>query len=313
MKSIKVEEEQMKRLESNIQITLALKAKEEKMKGLESKHQITLVLRALVAIVCLFALSAPAWGKENAQESDAAALAKKLSNPISALISLPVQFNWDENYGPLEEGSKSFINVQPVIPISLNETWNLISRTILPLAIEQRDLAPGSGSQNGRGDIVQSLFFSPQEPTSGGLIWGVGPVLLFPTATDDLLGGEKWGIGPTGVLLKQTGPWTYGALFNHVWSFAGEDDRDDIDLTFLQPFVSYTTPKAWTIALNAESTYNWETEVWAVPVNLMVKKVIRLGKQPVSVVAGVRYWADSPDNGADGWGVRLEVNFLFPK
>jgi hypothetical protein len=123
------------------------------------------------------------------------------------------------------------LNVQPVIPISLNMDWNLISRTILPI-VYQDDILPDSGDQFGLGDTVRSLFFSPAKPTTGGWIWGAGPVLLLPTGTDDLLGGEKWGAGPTAVALRQAGPWTVGFLGNYIWSFAGDGDRDDISLTF---------------------------------------------------------------------------------
>jgi hypothetical protein len=246
----------------------------------------------------------------NAQES-AADLAKKLSNPIASLISVPFQGNYDGGYGP-NDGSKYTINIQPVIPFTLNEDWNVISRTIVPI-VWQHDIAGPSGDQFGLGDITQSLFFSPKEPTASGIIWGVGPVFLLPTATDDLLGGEKWGAGPTAVVLKQSGPWTYGALANHIWSFAGDDDRQDVNSTFLQPFISYTTPKAWTFALNTESTYNWETEDWSVPINFTVAKLVKVNKQPIQLMAGIRYWATSPDNGPDGFGARVAVTFLFPK
>lgn len=250
-------------------------------------------------------------GVAQAQDSSGADLAKQLSNPIASLISVPFQLNYDRGFGP-DDGHRVTLNVQPVIPISLNEDWNLISRTILPI-ISQDDIAGPSGDQFGLGDTVQSFFFSPKEPTAGGIIWGVGPVFLIPTATDDLLGSEKWGIGPTAVVLKQDGPWTYGALANHIWSFAGNDDRADVNSTFLQPFVSYTTPDAWTFALNTESTYDWESDEWSVPVNFQVSKLVKFGEQPVSITAGARYWAAAPDNGPQGWGARLAVTFLFPK
>jgi hypothetical protein len=207
----------------------------------------------LSASVAVLAFISSAHAQESAED-----LAKKLSNPIASLISVPFQGNYDGGYGP-NDGSKYTINVQPVIPFTLNEDWNVISRTIVPI-VWQHDIAGPSGDQFGLGDTTQSLFFSPKKPTSSGIIWGVGPAFLLPTATDDLLGGGKWGAGPTAVVLKQSGPWTYGALANHIWSFAGDDDRQDVNSTFLQPFISYTTPKAWTFALNTESTYNWEAE-----------------------------------------------------
>jgi hypothetical protein len=252
-----------------------------------------------------------AWaGSLHAQDSSTD-LAKKLSNPIASLISVPFQFNYDHGYGPLD-GDKATLNIQPVIPMSLNEDWNLISRTILPVTW-QNDIAGPSGSQFGLGDVVQSFFLSPAKPTGSGIIWGAGPVFLIPTATDDLLGGEKWGAGPTVVALKQEGPWTYGVLANHIWSFAGSDDRSDISSTFVQPFLSYTTPDAWTFALNTESTYDWEAEEWSVPINFTVSKLVKIDKKPISLTAGVRYWAAAPENGPEGVGFRLAVTFLFPK
>jgi hypothetical protein len=228
------------------------------------------------------------------------------------LLSVPFQLNYDEKIGPKDDGSRWLLNFQPVIPISLSEDWNLISRTIVPV-IDQDDIFPGAGSQTGTGDVVQSLFFSPVKPTEGGWIWGAGPVFLLPTGSDDLLTADKWGAGPTAVALKQQGPWTYGMLTNHIWSFAGDDDRADISTTFLQPFVSYTTPTAWTYSLQTETTYDWENAQWAVPINAVVTKVTKIGDQLVSVGAGVRYWAESPESGPEGWGVRLTFTLLFPK
>jgi len=228
------------------------------------------------------------------------------------LISVPFQLNYDTDIGPADDGDRWVLNIQPVIPVSISQDWNLISRTILPLAF-QDDIYPGAGSQTGIGDIVQSLFFSPKSPTTGGWIWGVGPVFLFPSGTDDLLTADKWGVGPTAVVLKQQGAWTYGMLANHIWSCAGDDDRNDVSSTFIQPFLSYTTPDAWTFSLNTESTYDWEAEEFTVPINGVVSKVIKIGDQLISVGGGGRYWADGPDSAAEGWGARLIVTFLFPK
>jgi len=239
-------------------------------------------------------------------------IAKKLANPVASMISVPLQYNYDTDIGALDTGSKSFVNIQPVIPISLNDDWNVISRTILPV-VWQKDIVPGSGSQSGLGNVVQSLFFSPKLPTDNGWIWGAGPVFLLPTATDDLIGGDQWGAGPTGVALKQSGPWTYGGLFNHIWSFA-EDKNAKISSTFLQPFLAYVTPEAVTYSINTESTYNWETEEWAVPINVGVSKVMKVGTQLISLQGGVRYWAVSDaDITPEGWGARFTVTFIFPK
>lgn len=253
--------------------------------------------------------------QEPAPAGDAEALAKKLSNPVAALISVPFQFNRDGDIGPLQDGERTFLNFQPVVPITLNDDWNVISRTIVPITFEQDEIFPGAGDQSGLGDIVQSVFFSPKEPTAAGLIWGVGPVVLLPTASDPLLGSDQWAVGPTAVGLKQAGPWTYGALANHLWGVKekGQDDRSELNATFVQPFVSYTTPTAWTYSLNSEATYDWHGADWAVPLNAVVTRLTRLGKLPVSVGFGLRYWVEHAENGPEGLGLRFVLTPLFPK
>lgn len=264
------------------------------------------------SLLCAGALLLQAPLAATAQDHSHEELAKKLSNPVASLISVPFQYNYDRGIGPKDDGHRHTLNLQPVIPFSISQDWNLISRTVLPL-MDQHDIAPGVDDESGLGDTVQSLFFSPKAPTASGLIWGVGPVFLLPTATDDTLGAEKWGAGPTGVVLKQTGPWTVGALANHIWSFAGDDDREDVSATFIQPFLSYTTKDAWTYTLQAESTYDWKSEQWNVPIGAFVAKVTKIGDQIVQFQAGPRYYAEHTDNGPKGWAFRFNVILLFPK
>jgi len=248
----------------------------------------------------------------HADEAGDGSLAMQLSNPVAALISVPMQFNYDQDIGPMDDGDRWLLNVQPVVPFNLNDEWNLISRTILPV-VRQSEIFPGAGTQTGVGDVVQSVFFSPKAPTASGWIWGAGPVLLLPTGSNDLLTTDKWGAGPTAVLLKQSNGWTRGVLVNHIWSFAGKDNRADVNATFLQPFLTYTTPTRWTFGLNTESSYDWENEQWSVPVNVSASNLLRIGNQLVSLGGGLRYWLDSPDSGADGVGFRITVTLLFPR
>jgi hypothetical protein len=134
--------------------------------------------------------------------------------------------------------------------------------------------------------------------------------VYLPTATDALLGAEKWGLGPTAVALRQDRGWTYGALVNHIWSFAGDDSRQDISNTFLQPILSYQTKANTTFGLNLESSYDWENTQWTVPVNATVTQLVSVGRQPVSFTVGARYYAEKPDGGPD-WGLRFSVFLVF--
>jgi hypothetical protein len=247
-----------------------------------------------------------------AAQSDSEELAKQLSNPVAKLISVPLQSTFDSGLGPDRKGSRYTLNVQPVVPFSLNAEWNLISRTIVPI-ISQRNIIRNSGAQTGVGDVLQSFFFAPSKPGPGGIIWGVGPVLLLPTGSDKLLSGHQFGAGPTAVALTQQGAWSVGVLANHVWSFA-ETRRGarDISTTFINPFVSYAAGDNWTLGLAAEPTYDWTTRKWAMPVVTTVSKLVKFGGRPVNFTVGAKYNAVTTPGSPKGWGVRAAVVFLFP-
>jgi hypothetical protein len=246
---------------------------------------------------------------ESAKEAE---LAKKLQNPVANLISVPMQNNWDFGIGPAN-AMKYTLNIQPVIPFSLNDDLNLITRTIVPIIYAQSPIK-GGGDHSGMGDITQSFFLSPTK-TVGGWIVGAGPVMLYPSATDNALGSEKFGIGPTAVVLRQEKGWTYGMLANHIFSVAGDQDRQYISSTFLQPFVSYTTKKYTTFGLNTESTYDWNNTQWTVPINLTVAQLLKIGKMPVQFQFGPRVYVVRPNQPVAGpdWGLRFSVTLLFPK
>ena len=273
------------------------------------------IIAALVTLLVAVVLPVRAAAQDEAE------LAKKTQNPVADLISVPLQNNCDFSIGP-KDGWRYTLNIQPVVPLSISDDAMLIIRTIVPV-IYQENVVPRVDkstvpptvdfhtSQAGLGDITQSFFLAPKQ-TVGGWIVGAGPVFLWPAATDDILGSEKWGAGPTAVVLQQQHGWTYGMLANHIWSYAGDDDRPYVSTTFLQPFVSYVTKTYTTFGFNTESSYDWHAAQWTVPLNLSVSQLLKLGKLPVQLGVGGRLYVERPAGGPD-WGLRFTMTFLFPK
>lgn len=251
-----------------------------------------------LAAALLASATAAGWAQEPSGARDTE-LTKKLQNPVADLVSVPFQANYDESFGPRDAG-RFTLNVQPVIPIGLNEDWNLISRTILPV-VQQDSVAPGVDAAFGLGDTVQSFFLSPVEPV-GGWILGAGPVLLLPTGTAPELRREQLGPGPTAVALQQRAGWTYGALVNHLWNVTDPQENERVDATFLQPFLSYTWPTSTSLTLNAESTYDWVADDLTLPFNLQLTQVLRLGAQPLSLHSSAAAGTPKPPFAAPSGG-----------
>ena len=237
-------------------------------------------------------------------------LAKKLSNPITSLISVPFQNNLDVGIGKFK-GSRNTLNFQPVIPIHLSSKLNLITRVVLPF-VTQYNITKGGSYQSGLSDVVASAFFSPAI-TNHGITWGVGPVFLLPVATDSLLASKKFGIGPTGVILGQIKGWTIGALVNQIWSVVGNKDRPDVNQMFVQPFVSYNWKSGAGVGLNAEMTQNWRANTTSVFINPVILGVTKLGKQTIQLVIGPRIQVAAPSGGKADFGVRAALIFVFPR
>jgi hypothetical protein len=269
------------------------------------------IITAQVAILCAGML---AFNLAATQETDADALAKAAQNPISSMISLPFQWNSNFEVGPLDK-PQHVLNIQPVYPLSVNDDWNLITRTILPF-ISQPAFGQGQSRENGFGDIQFSAFFSPKQATSSGWIWGAGPILQLNTASDDRLGQGAWGLGPAAVALKISGPWVVGGLLNNVWSVSEDSGRDKVNQLLFQPFINFNFadhPGRY-LTFAPIITANWEADKdkWLVPLGLGIGQITKFGKQPVNLQASFYYNVERPDQ-APRYQIRLQIQLMFPK
>lgn len=249
-----------------------------------------------------------------AATQSASDLAKKLQNPIGDLYSIPFQSNTNFRTGP-NRGTQEILNIQPVIPIHLNEDWNIITRTILPL-IWQPSFQPLANTVPfGTGPITFSAFLSPAKKEDG-WVWGIGPVVQLPTASDPSLGSSVWGAGITGVAVYLKGPWVAGALANNVWSMGGISGRGGTRYnTFLvQPFVNYNFGEGWYVNSAPIITANWLTtgnNGWTLPVGGGVGRVVKLdGKLPINLSLSAYYNVLRPDYGST-WQLRTQLTFIF--
>ena len=268
-------------------------------RGLRAKSGIFVV--ALIAF-CQSVL--PAW----AQESD---IAKQAQNPIARLISVPFENDFNPQTGVNKEDSY-VLQMKPVVPLNLSKEWNLITRTIVPV-VQLPDPAMGVHGASGLGDMSLSLFLSPAKV--GPIIWGAGPIVSFPTATDDILGAGKFSVGPTVVLLRSQGHWLYGSLVYNLFSVAGSSTRSDVDQMLMQPFVNYNLPHRWYLTSSPYVTANWvksRNQRWTVPIGGGGGRIVHLGKLPVNIYAQLFRNVERP-NGTSSWSARLQAQFLFPK
>ena len=261
----------------------------------------------ICTIILLTCFMVPVWAQDNASD-----LAKKTQNPVADMISLPLQYNTYFETGPKAK-TQNVLLVQPVIPLSMNDDWNFIARPIIPL-LEQPPFTDSQNRNHGLGNVQFQGFFSPKDKV-GDWIMGFGPYLEFPTNSgpDNRFGSDNWSAGPAFVGLKMDGPWVYGGLVTHLWSYAGNEA--EVNTTAIQPFVNYNLDDGWYLSTAPTIISNWSadsSQQWTVPIGGGIGKICHFGKQPVNISTRAYYNTQAPRGGAD-WLFQLQIQFLFPK
>ena len=236
-------------------------------------------------------------------------LSKQAANPLADLMSFPFQNNLNMNYGAYNR-NLNVLNIQPVIPFGL-ENGTIITRTIIPI-VSIPDFSNASGTfSSGLGDVVLTAFYSPKSE----LTWGIGPVIELPTGGSER-GTQKWSAGPSFVILVQPGEWTFGALMNNAWSFAGNSDREAVNHLLFNAFIVRQLGKGWYVNSAPIITADWKApsgQQWLVPIGAGGGKLVMLGgKIPVNLQTQLYYNVVRPDFGPE-WQWRFQVQILLPK
>jgi hypothetical protein len=272
----------------------------------EAEVDLAKVLTTVVTVAVLgMLLTAQA-----ATARDAEAVAKQAQNPVSDLISIPIEENF--NVGGLHGETQHVINLLPVYPLKLNEDWLLINRAIMPL-IYLPSILTGGDDLFGLGDINFTTFLSPRK-SGANFFWGVGPSVSFPSATDELLGSGKYSLGPSAVVLTEQGPWVTGFLLTNIWSVGGSDRREDVSAGLLQPWLYYNFPSGAYVFTEPVITVNWKAESnerWTVPLGLGAGMVFPIGGQYINLQIAAFYNVVKPTGTAD-WTIRPQIQILFP-
>jgi hypothetical protein len=266
--------------------------------------------RRLVNVVLCLAVMLAALPAIAAEEDSDTQLAKQTQNPVADLISIPIQSNFNFNYGPDRDKSQIVNNIQPVVPINLNKEWNLITRSILPVIYTEFP-----AYQTGLGNLQFTGFLSPAKP--GKFIWGAGPVFQLPTNTSTNLGSNLWSVGPSAVGLVMDGPWVIGLLAQNIWSFAGPGGRDNpsVNQFLAQAFINYNLPRGWYLTSSPIITADWKqagSDQWTVPLGAGVGKIFKVGKFPFNAQLSAYYNVVRPSIGPD-WSIRAQIALLLPK
>lgn len=259
-----------------------------------------------------FTLAAPlafllvfAWCTAFAEEpaKDGQSLEQAANDPTASLMSVQIQNVYAGDYHTLSDESGNTILLRAAVPFKTGPL-NHIARATLPV------ITHSPSGKSGLSDLV--LFDLIVFNESWGR-WGIGPVMLIPTATNSQLGAEKWAIGPAFGFVARSEKLMWGLFSQNLFSFAGDKDREDVKVSILQPILNFSLSDGWSIgASEMNITYDWGKSDWtALPLGIKLAKLVKFGTMPVQF-SGAYEYNFANDYPAPKWAVTLTMKFLFP-
>ncbi|MBU3732792.1 MAG: transporter [Beijerinckiaceae bacterium] len=265
----------------------------------------------IALVIALSAQNGQSQSNTSKMNTNEEELAQDVATPSPEFTSIQMIYDFSQNLGRFETGQISTLTIIPTIPVKINQDWNVISRTKIPI-VRTEDIVPRYGVVGGLTNVQQTFLLSPN-PKGGNLIWGIGPSFFLPTTTDRRIGSYQTGAGPAIGFLQTSGHWVFGLRMTQIWHAAGPipfRGGQPLNFFYAEPLISYTTDHGWTYAINAESVYDWSRDKWLLPFNFIIEKLIKTNSYPISLGVGVRYYAASTKYGPKGWGVRLTATVL---
>lgn len=260
-------------------------------------------------LVLLLIFASAVCGQEEAVDDDK--MVKDSGDPVTSVLNLPVQDNVSFGIGEYDR-TMHLIKIQPIrLSLQTGRLYKVRSRSIIPLKYVP-DINSATGGVFGLGDIIVTGFFTPS--SFGRFVWGVGPVLSLPTATDKVLGTGKWSAGVSVVLVTQGKQWLAGAVAFNVWSFAGAEDRPEVNVMQIDPLFRYHLGKRWMLVSSPSFVANWtapEGEEWIVPIGGGIGRVWLAGGHGWSLEVQAFYNAIHPDTYPfPDWSMLFQVQFI---
>ncbi len=252
----------------------------------------------------------PAFAQGDLTAEQKLELQKKLQNPVANVQSFPFQNNFDFGYGP-QRNIKYTLNFQPGLPKQLSNGAMLVIRPIVPVIIA----SPEPVKAVGLGDVNLGISLVPKSKKPGFMLGG-GMQLSVPTATDALVGTGKWAAGPNLILVNMSKKIVAGMLLSNIWSFAGDQNRSEVNFLLCQIFFNYNLRKGLSISYSPNITANWNAagnDVWTLPLGAGLTKMLPLkGGKAVTLIGQYYYNVVRPDFGPVQT-LRFQINYAIPR